>query len=447
MQIPMEILSQATPRADSGSGVRPRSGSGVPEGSHFSNMFDRAIEETQPQATNRRPNMPENEREQTPIRPNETDDEIDASQMAAGVMGNQCEVVIILEGDKESAMTPELCVETEVQVGSISEKPPEETTINPETQTPAETNAEPFTLRAAETSEAAPAAYTDETPEQTNHTETTVTTSAETESSKAIAKQAANAESMAVETQGEITARTPIIRTTEQHGNEEDDSGFSRNGDLSPLENENDTTPTKGQRENTFTDTVAAVRDAAETAQEPINTTVPLAEGIRAEQFRADQQMTQAVHSAPVRTENLFEEMVSRLETMQTDTERTMTIQLKPEFLGRVALELAMDAAGLHVKISAEDSGVRAMINGQINALIESLENKGIEVVEVEVAYTGVDNGAFKESREGQAQSNQSRRQRQEVEQADAVTYYTALPFDTLEYYLDAGVSSVEYSA
>jgi len=157
--------------------------------------------------------------------------------------------------------------------------------------------------------------------------------------------------------------------------------------------------------------------------------------------------MKQAALSAPVKAENLFDEMVSRLESMKTDNQRVMTIQLKPEFLGKVALEIAMDAAGLHVKISAADSGVRTLINGQITALIESLENKGIGIVEVEVAYTGVDNGAFKENREGQEQPNGKRRPNRGIDQADAATYYTALPVNTLEYYLEAGVSSVEYRA
>jgi len=247
---------------------------------------------------------------------------------------------------------------------------------------------------------------------------------------------------------GEVTARTPIIRTSERHGNEENNSKFFKNGDLSPLENGNDSVQDKGQKGKTFSDTVAAVRNAAEGAQEPVNNTpAPLAEGIRPEQFRADQLMKQAALDTPVKADNLFDEMVSRLESMQTDSQRSMTIHLKPEFLGKVALEIAMDAAGLHVKISAMDSGVRSMINGQINALIESLSNKGIEVAKVEVAYTGVDNGAFKENREGQEQQSRQRRSNREIDAAEGITNYTALPVGTLDYYLEAGVSSVEYSA
>jgi len=87
------------------------------------------------------------------------------------------------------------------------------------------------------------------------------------------------------------------------------------------------------------------------------------------------------------------------------------------------------------------------MINGQINALIESLENKGIEVVEVEVAYTGIDNGTFSESRNNQSQPDRSGRSYRAERLEDGTVFYGVPRFDMLEYYVDAGVSSVEYSA
>jgi flagellar hook-length control protein FliK len=106
-----------------------------------------------------------------------------------------------------------------------------------------------------------------------------------------------------------------------------------------------------------------------------------------------------------------------------------------------------MDAAGLHVRINAANNDVRTMINGQLTALVESLQSKGIEVVEVEVAYTGVNNGAFKDSQEGQAHPDRPRRPYRAEKIEDGTAYYAALQFDTLEYYLDTEVSSVEYRA
>jgi len=383
-----------------------------------------------------------------PAKPQESDDNSEiCAAYAAGVMGNQAEVVFILEGDMESATEPEMRI--------TATTPEADITVLASTPGPtaAMERPEPATVEAKPEPEEKEAQATDQA--SARDADKTQGAAKIAERAGAAAAETAGLEQAPAKTEagnggvtGEVTARTPIIRTSERQGNEEKSFDFSGNGDLSPLENDNDTTPAKGQKGKTFSDTVATVRNAAEGVQETVNNTpAPLAEGIRPERFKADQQMKQASLSAPVKAENLFDEMVSRLESVKTDNQRVMTIQLKPEFLGKVALEIAMDAAGLHVKISAADSGVRAMINGQITALIESLENKGIGIVEVEVAYTGVDNGAFKENREGQEQQEGRRRPDREANQVDAATYYTALPMNALEYYLETGVSSVEYRA
>ena len=88
------------------------------------------------------------------------------------------------------------------------------------------------------------------------------------------------------------------------------------------------------------------------------------------------------------------------------------------------------------------------MINGQLATLIESLENKGIAVVGVEVAYTGINNGAFKEHGDNDAHQQNKRHhtQTREVTPTEGIAYYTVLP-DLMDYYQETGVSSVEYSA
>jgi len=247
-----------------------------------------------------------------------------------------------------------------------------------------------------------------------------------------------------------VLARMPEIRTQDSQNNAESNSKFFENGNPSPLENENDEAlVTAGQKEKTYSQAAEAAKNATDKKVEtPINEIAPpLSEGIRPEQFKAAQQMTQAALNTPVKTENLFQEMISRVEMMQNDSKSTMTIQLNPEFLGKVALEVSVDAAGLHVKINAEDSGVRSMINGQLATLIESLEHKGIEVVGVEVTYTGVNYGTFQDPREGgQPQGRHHHTAKREVSPTEGVAYYAVLP-DLMEYYLDSGQSSMEFSA
>jgi len=346
--------------------------------------------------------------------------------LAAGVMGKLLnEVVFILEGDNESTTTPELRVENTAQ------QPPEETQIvNPEANK--EITTEPQQFAQAMTNA-----------ETANNKQEAVNTEANTQTTGV---------------NGEVMARMPDIRTKDSQDSAENNSKSFENGNLSPLENKNDETQTVGQNDKTYSAAADAVRKAMENEKsaakdkpEPIisNNEIapPLSEGIKAEQFNATQQMTQAALNTPVKTENLFEEMIQRVELAQNETKSTMSIQLNPEFLGKVALEVAVDAAGLHVKINAEDSGVRSMINGQLTALLESLENKGIAVAEVEVVYTGVNNGAFKEP--GENETNQNRHYKpanQKVNSTEGVAYYTTLP-DLFDFYQDVGVSSVEYRA
>ena len=249
----------------------------------------------------------------------------------------------------------------------------------------------------------------------------------------------------------EVMARMPqVIGLQESSKTPGNQNMISSKDDIPcPLENKNDKAQDVGQKEKTYTGAAEAANSAQEKTEIISNEIIitPLNEGIKPEQFQATQQMTQAALSAPVKPENLFQEMISRVEMMQSDTKSTMTIQLNPEFLGKVELEVAVDTAGLHVRINAEDSGVRSMINGQLAALIESLESKGIEVVEVEVVYTGINYGAFQDPREGEEQQGKQRHAtKREVSTADGVTFYTTLP-DLMDYYLDQGVSSVEYSA
>ena len=438
MQKPMEILSQMIKRTDSGTGIRKRAGVNAKDGSSFDRTLEEALmnAEPLPLMKERKPDAviarkaPSTEKVQKP-------QEDEGGELAAGAIEIQNAVVFILEGEKESATTPEASADA-VMFALPGDTADRTGTIAPPDPV-AETEGIPSAAEERIAEDAAPisAASAGNTP-----------IAAPREEDAGTAKTEKASDSGApIEGSGEVTARMPVMRMSERKENADANSGFSEQGNRGPLENENDRAPVKGQKVKTYSETVKTVRNAAASAPETANNTPPLAEGIKPEQYRAIQQMRQATPGAPVRAENLFNEMVSRVETMISDSKSAMSIQLKPEYLGKAALEIAMDASGLHVKISVTDSGIRTMINGQINSLIESLGTKGIEVVEVEVAYTGVDNNAFKESREGRPQPERPRRPYRGAETIDGAAYYSVLPFEMLDYYLDAGVSSVEYRA
>ena len=450
MQMPMELLSQLIARTDFGADKRQK----MPQATKTNREFGNVLNESRSAMENEKLNKDNIAAETKPTdkktepisreKPEKVAEEVSEENeaLAAGALGYQNTIVFVLEGDKESATTPEIAIEA---IGATTEDTVIDTVTTPE----AEKNSvdeKPEQIVADEKPEIVkPASDAEVRVDPKEATDV----NASYEVKKAIITETAEVADENDGEAGEVTARMPAIRTSEQQenpDNKENGAGFSKNGDLSPLENENDAKPVEGRKEKTYSETEKTTKEKSGEMHETVNNTVPITEGIKLERFQASQQMRQAADT-PVRTENLFDEMVSRIETMHTENQQTVTIQLKPEMLGKLALEIAMDAAGLHVKISAADNEVRAMINGQITALIESLEHKGIEVVEVEVAYTGVDNGAYKDSQNNQAQSGHQKRSHRADGDDEGAAYYAVLPADVLDYYLEEELSSVEYRA
>jgi flagellar hook-length control protein FliK len=346
--------------------------------------------------------------------------------LAIGVIDTQM-VVSVLEGDKESATTP-LMDNTAVESTDTTYK-----------TDGLEVKSEESIIKTTEE----PIIKTTEEPITKTSDEQTESYAQVQKAATEIPKQVQN---------GEVTARTPSTEDSEKKSTSEINSKSSDFGDLSPLENENDTAPVKEQPKQSFNDMTNS-KSRENEAETPVNNIhAPLSdEGIRPERLQAEEQLKSAALDPPVKAENLFEEMVQRVEMMKTDSTRTMTIQLRPDYLGEVALELVSDAAGMHVKIEAANSDVRSMINAQVTALIESLEQKGIEVAEVEVTYTGIDIGAHNTGPKGDnaqtsnnSGNNNGYRRDMRPERMD---YYAGLKIDVAEYYLDIGVSSVEFSA
>ncbi|MDR1299451.1 MAG: flagellar hook-length control protein FliK, partial [Oscillospiraceae bacterium] len=129
------------------------------------------------------------------------------------------------------------------------------------------------------------------------------------------------------------------------------------------------------------------------------------------ERVAAAEQLKAAPAEQPVARENLFDAMVEKLEVMREDGVPQMTVELKPEYLGRVTLNLtAAPSGGVNLRISAADPGVKGMIDGQIAALVENLSGKGVRLERVDVVYTGVGAGSGGYDGLGQRTGNEGRR-------------------------------------
>lgn len=65
----------------------------------------------------------------------------------------------------------------------------------------------------------------------------------------------------------------------------------------------------------------------------------------------------------------------------------SLSIQMKPEFLGNLSIQLIMGREGLVAKIRTENPEVQGVIAAQINELAGVLRAKGVQVASMEVVY------------------------------------------------------------
>ena len=255
-------------------------------------------------------------------------------------------------------------------------------------------------------------------------------------------------ETVSTEDQVQDTARMPQTENANVDTNADDlarriESESAR--DSYPLENESETVGSSAEGLDE-TERVEKPQESDTESGFEQGAGVPVAIDITPERVTSANRLSGNIETPTVTRDQLFDTMVQRFETSQTENNRTMEIQLRPEFLGKVTIQLSMGETGLSARILSDDIGVRAMINGQLQSLIETLNERGIRVENVDVVYTGVsDRNADFSQQGGNAQQqgggNNSRFEPEGYSNLPPTTWENVLPD------IDSELSSVEYRA
>lgn len=108
--------------------------------------------------------------------------------------------------------------------------------------------------------------------------------------------------------------------------------------------------------------------------------------------------------------QSVITQIVDAVKVTATQETSSMELQLQPENLGKVNLEVIAKDGAVTAKIVAENEAVKSVIENQITALKENLNNQGlkIEAVEVTVASHAFENGMNSENRNNNEQNNTS---------------------------------------
>ena len=111
----------------------------------------------------------------------------------------------------------------------------------------------------------------------------------------------------------------------------------------------------------------------------------------------------------PLTADNLFAAMIERVVSLP-EAEPHMEISLKPEYLGKLTIDLRLSAGGLNAKIIASDENVRNLLAAQVNRLSDSLAERGIRLENVEIIHTALNDAAFgRREPEGQEERENGR--------------------------------------
>lgn len=91
---------------------------------------------------------------------------------------------------------------------------------------------------------------------------------------------------------------------------------------------------------------------------------------------------------------DIFTQLVEKAAAGIQEGKYRMSIQLRPEHLGKVNIKMVMDADGLVVKIHAHNDAVESAISGQLAQLEQTLRDRGVTVVRMEVGQQSLQDNA-----------------------------------------------------
>ncbi|MBM7555342.1 flagellar hook-length control protein FliK [Halanaerobacter jeridensis] len=87
-----------------------------------------------------------------------------------------------------------------------------------------------------------------------------------------------------------------------------------------------------------------------------------------------------------VKFQNILNQMNNKINFNAVKQGNKITMQLEPEFLGKIQMKIGVENGSVTAKILAENNGVKDLLNGNLTKLKTTLEQKGIEIDQFDVS-------------------------------------------------------------
>ncbi|MFO7820386.1 MAG: flagellar hook-length control protein FliK [Halanaerobacter sp.] len=100
---------------------------------------------------------------------------------------------------------------------------------------------------------------------------------------------------------------------------------------------------------------------------------------------------TKSMAAKTLNFQNILEQMNNKVNFSAIKEGNKVTMQLEPEFLGKIQMKVGVEDGAVTAKVLAESNGVKELLNGNLTRLKSALADKGIEIdqFDVSVGYQG----------------------------------------------------------
>lgn len=120
-------------------------------------------------------------------------------------------------------------------------------------------------------------------------------------------------------------------------------------------------------------------------------------------------------------TESIFEQIVEKTSISLQENTKQIDIDLVPEFLGRVSIQLTMEGERVSAVIRTSSQQVQGLLASEISQLQQTLQARGIEVVQLSVHHQTVGQGMDSHHSNPQGQGSRPGKGRLRVQAQDGL--------------------------
>lgn len=92
-------------------------------------------------------------------------------------------------------------------------------------------------------------------------------------------------------------------------------------------------------------------------------------------------------------SQSIVESMLDNVQSAVSAQKSTLRVQLKPEVLGGIEIELTMTSEGINAQMRTNNQQVQALLNTELTQLMDSLRQRGVQINQLDVVYSQLASG------------------------------------------------------